>query len=550
MKKPMKLKLQEVLDCDVLVIGSGGAGLRSAIAARENHAAVLLVSKYKVGRATNTYISKANIAASGWGVPEDNKDVHMDDTIKGGRFLNDHSKVSMITERIGPEIIFLRECGVNFGMQEGKPKLSKLAGHHYARHVHGENWTGSDLVLPLVQRAGQMGVRTKDHVFITRLLASDGQITGAAGITPDGDFILIRAKTVVLATGGYAHIFLNTNNASGITGDGLALAYELGVALKDIEFVQFYPTAMGKLGNKILLYENLLAQKGVILKNREGDDIIRKNGITDPTRVTRDQMAQLIMKEIKDDRTGSQQISMDLGALSEEKARELTRLIPSSWWKGEKQFKVAPTAHFCMGGVVTDKWGETSQRGLFAVGEVTAGAHGANRLGGNALAEIFSMGSLVGLKAAELATKIAPQQPGQEVADNEISRLESMFSKQGMPPKVLIRDLKTLMWHKVGIIREKNELDEALERLQGSWPQAAVENPGDLIKLLEFRNMRLIAEMVCIAAIQRTESRGSHYRVDYREENNRQWLKNILFHKGDAGMEVETKSMPQGLAKS
>ena len=543
----MKLNLREMLNCDVLVIGGGGAGLRSAIAVKENNADVLMVSKYKTGRATNTYISKAVIAASGWGVPEDNKDVHMEDTIRGGRFLNDHEKVSMITERIGSEIAFLKECGVNFGMQEGKPQLLKQPGHHYARHVHGENWTGSDLVLPLIRRAGQMGIRTEDHVFITRLLASDGQITGAAGIIPDGNFIVIRAKTVILATGGYAHIFLNTNNASGITGDGLALAYELGVALKDMEFVQFYPTAMGKRGNQLLLYEKLLAQKGVILKNSEGEDIIRKNGITDPTQVTRDQLAQLIMKEINDDRTGNRQIILDLGALSEETAGKMSQLIPSSWWKGQKHFKVTPTAHFCMGGVVTDLWGETSRSGLFAVGEVTAGAHGANRLGGNALAEVFSMGSLVGLKAAERAVKITPRPPDQEVTDNEKSRLEGMFSKQGVPPDLLIRDLKTLMWNNVGIIREKNELEEALERLRGPWPQAAAENPADLIKLSEFRNMRLIAEMVCIAAIQRTESRGSHYRTDHREENNHQWLKNILFRKGEAGMEVETKSVTQGL---
>ena len=251
----MKLKLQKMLNCDVLVIGGGGAGLRSAIAAKKNHANVLLVSKSRLGRATNTYISKAVIAASGWGVPEDNKDVHMDDTIKGGRFLNDQSKVAMIAERIGPEIAFLKECGVNFTMQDGSPQLLKIPGHLYARHVHGENWTGSDLVLPLIRRARQMGVRSKDHVFVTRLLASDGHITGAAGVTPDGDFVVIRAKTVVLATGGFAHIFLNTNNASGITGDGLALAYELGVALKDMEFVQFYPTAMGKRGSRLLLYE-------------------------------------------------------------------------------------------------------------------------------------------------------------------------------------------------------------------------------------------------------------------------------------------------------
>jgi fumarate reductase (CoM/CoB) subunit A len=540
----LKLKLQEIVNCDVLVIGSGGAGLRSAIAAKKNCADVLLVSKGRLGRATNTYISKAIIAAAGWGVAEDNKNVHIDDTVKGGCFLNDYSKVFMIAERIGPEIAFLKECGVSFEVKEGKLHLLKTPGHRHARHVHGVNWTGSDLVLPLIQRVRQMGILTRDHVFITRLLTSDGNIAGAAGITPDRDFIVIRAKTVVLATGGYAQIFLNTNNASGITGDGLALAYEVGVALKDMEFVQFYPTAAGKRGNKLLLYERLLAQKGVVLKNRKGEDIIRKNGIADPTQVTRDQLAQIIMKEIKDDRTGSsQQILMDLAALSQKTAGELAQLLPSSWWEGQKQIEVTPTAHFCMGGVVTDQWGETSQKGLYAVGEVSAGAHGANRLGGNALAEVFSMGSLAGMRAAELAVSNALHPVDKEVTNDEIKRLEGMFSKQGVPPKDLIRDLKTLMWNNVGIIREKTELEKALEQLRAPLPQAAVENPADLIKLLEYRNMHLIAEMVCIAALQRNESRGSHYRTDYSEENNSQWLKNILFRKGDAGIKVDTKSV-------
>lgn len=541
----MKLKRQEMLDCDVLVIGSGGAGLRSAIAAKENNANVLLVSKYRLGRTTNTYISKSVIAASGWGEPDDNKESYIDDTMKGGRFLNDHSKVSIIAERIGDEVSFLKQCGVNFGMQEGKPHLLNVPGHQYSRHIHGENWTGSDLITPLIQRAEQKGIRTKDFVFITKLLTSNGHIAGATGITTNGDFIIIRANTVILATGGYAQIFLNTNNAYGITGDGLALAFELGAELKDIEFIQFYPSAMGKRGSRLLLYERLLGQKGVVLKNKEGVDIIRKNGIADPMQINRDQLAQLIMKEIKDDSTGSQHISMDLSDISEETAEKLSQLIPSSWWRGQKQFEITPTAHFCMGGLVTDAWGETSRKGLFAAGEVSAGAHGANRLSGNALAEVFSLGSLAGLKASELAVNTLSHPLDKEEINNEKRRLEAMFSVQGVPPKDMVRDLKTLMWYNVGIIREKNELEDALNRLREPVPQAAVENPGDLIKLLEFQNMRLIAEMVCIAAIQRTESRGSHYRVDCRKEDNLQWLKNILFHKGDAGIDVEIKSVNQ-----
>lgn len=542
------LKPQEMLQCDVLVIGSGGAGLRAAIVAVLKGADTLLVSKSRIGHPTNTYMSKSIIAASGWGVPEDNKDVHTADTIKGGRYINDQEKVALLAERAGKEVAFLKDCGVNFKLEEGKPALVKIPGHHYARHVHGENWTGSDLIKPLRSRAETAGVRFEDHVFVSRLLTSDGKISGAAGVTTDGNFIAIQAKAVVLATGGYAQIYLNTNNAPGITGDGPALAYDAGVALKDMEFVQFYPTARGKLGSRLLLYEKMLVQKGVLLKNSDGEDILKKNG-SDPAAITRDQLAQLIIKEIKESPAGKQKIIMDLESLSEQTAKELTQLLPPSWWKGEKTYEVVPTTHFCMGGIETDKWGATSLSGLFAVGEATAGAHGANRLAGNALAEIFSMGSLVGEKAADLSMNISSHFPIKEQADDEKDRLEKEYSKEGVCARQLIRDLKERMWNKAGITREKNELEEVLEHIQGDWPRAEVRNSKELIRLLEFRNMRIVAEMVCRAALKRTESRGAHFRVDHPEENNSQWLKNIVFRKGAAGMEVETRAVSQDRVK-
>jgi succinate dehydrogenase/fumarate reductase flavoprotein subunit len=542
------LKPQEMLKCDVLVIGSGGAGLRAAIVAGLKNADTLLVSKSRIGHPTNTYMSKSIIAASGWGVPEDNKDVHMLDTIKGGRYLNDQEKVAMVAERAGKEVAFLKDCGVNFEMEEGKPVLAKIPGHHYARHVHGKNWTGSDLIKPLRRRAEAAGVRFEENVFVTRLLTSEGKISGATGLTADGNFISIQAKAVVLATGGYAQIYLNTNNAAGITGDGLALAFDTGVALKDMEFVQFYPTAMGKRGSRLLLYEKMLVQKGVVLKNSDGEDILRKND-RDPATITRDQLAQLIIKEIKDSPERKQKIIMDLESLSEQTAKELTHLLPSSWWKGKKTYEVVPTTHFCMGGIATDKWGATSLSALFAVGEVTAGAHGANRLAGNALAEVFSMGSLVGEKAADLALNTGSHFPIKEAADDEMKRLEREFSGEGESPRQLLQELKAQMWNNVGVSREKNELEEALEYIQGSQPRAAVGNPADLIRLLELRNMRIVAEMVCKAALKRTESRGAHFRVDHPDEDNSRWLKNIVFRKGEAGMEVGTTTVCQDLVK-
>ncbi len=544
----MKLKPQEMLTCDVLVIGSGGAGLRAAIVARSKNADTLLVSKSKIGHPTNTYMSKAIIAASGWGEPDDNKNVHTVDTIKGGRYINDQEKVAMLAGRVENEVAFLKECGVHFEMKDGMPVLAKIPGHHYARHVHGENWTGSDLINPLRTRAEAEGVRFQEHLFITRLMTSGGKVTGATGVTTEGDFVIIQAKAVILATGGYAQIYLNTNNAAGITGDGLALAYDAGVALKDMEFVQFYPTARGKQGSRLLLYEKMLIQKGVVLKNSDGEDILRKNG-KDPETITRDQLAQLIIKEIKDNPESKERITMDLESLSDQTAKELISLLPSSWWKGEKSYDVVPTTHFCMGGIETDKWGLTSVSGLFAVGEASAGAHGANRLAGNALAEVFSLGSLAGEKAADLALTASSDSPDNETAADEKDRLEREFSDKGESTRQLIQELKSQMWNKAGISREKNELEEALEYIKGPLPLAAVGSPAELIRLQELRNMRIVAEMVCSAALERTESRGAHFRVDYPDEDNSQWLKNIVFLKGEDGMEVEIRAVSQDIVR-
>ncbi len=170
-------------------------------------------------------------------------------------------------------------------------------------------------------------------------------------------------------------------------------------------------------------------------------------------------------------------------------------------------------------------------------------------LGGNALAEIFAMGSLVGEKAAERAMEIGTILAPKEATENERYRLEGAFSEQGLSSKQMIHELKELMWDKTGVIRQENELEEALRRIQGPWPRASIVSPTDLIRLLEFQNMRLLAEMVCRAALERTESRGSHFRVDYPEEDNSHWLKNIVLRKGESGMEFEARPVPLDLVK-
>lgn len=230
--------------------------------------------------------------------------------------------MAAITRRASSEIDYLQKCGAHFGMDDQNLALMHIAGHRFPRHVFGENWKGSDIVLPLKRYAQDAGIGFIEHVFVTRLLTADNRIAGACGVTEDGRFITLQASSIVLATGGYAHVFRNTNNVPGITGDGHALCYDIGVPLQDMEFVQFYPTARGKHGSRLLLNEKLLAQPGVALKNRNQEDILKKRGITDFLTVTRDQLAQVMMQEVREGI-----VVMDLEALSDEKAAQLAPLL-------------------------------------------------------------------------------------------------------------------------------------------------------------------------------------------------------------------------------
>ena len=543
--KSNKLKEPEYFSCDVMVIGGGGAGLRAAISAMTGEdRTVFIVSKSKMGHACNTYISKSIIAASGQTDSVDNAYIHLADTLGGGRFLNDPAIVSQMTQRIPSEIAYLTDCGVQLSMEGTKPQVFKIPGHQHPRHISGANWKGSDLILPLKRRARQLGIRFFEHVFITRVFTMNNRISGAAGISAEGRFIVYQAKSVILATGGYGQVYLNTNNAPGITGDGQALSYALGVPLKDMEFVQFYPTALGRRGSRLFLNEKLLAQAGVILENARGEDIFKRAGHPSPMAVNRDKLARLVFREIREAGADCKHAIMNLNGLSSESAAELSQLLPSSYRQGKRRYHVVPTTHYCMGGIVTDDYCRTSIKGLFAVGEAATGCHGANRLGGNSLAEVFAMGSLAGETATIEASRIVNSDSVRRKAVDEKHRLENMFSEKGDPPKQLIYALKKIMWNKVGIIRKKKDLEATLGVLQGSWPNASVTNYSDLIKFLEFKNMRLVADMVCRAALLRTESRGSHFRQDFPKEDNDNWRNNIEVRKGPEGMELNISAVP------
>lgn len=539
----MALRNLNIVSCDILVIGGGGSGLRAAIEAREMGVDVIVVSKSRVGYGSNTFISKGTFAAAtGWWDSRDDPEVHIKDTRIGGRFINDQKLLAAVAREAGAQISFLEKCGVNFLKQDGKIRVTHTPGHSYPRHVRGEHQTGRDFILPLREYAQKIGVRFAEKILITRFFTSKGRIAAATGIAQDGRFLCFVTNCSILATGGFAQVYLHNNNAAGMTGDGQALAFELGMPLKDLEFVQFYPTALGNLGSRIFLYEAFVFQAGAVLKNSKGDDIIAKYGLSDIMAMTRDRLTRAIMQEILEGRGVADGVIMDLSTVSEDRLTRLHHLLPAVSPPGKREFIVSPTAHFCMGGIIIDESAETSVHGLFAAGEVCAGAHGANRLGGNALSEVFAIGGIAGRNAALRAMENGrPEIPEKEIASEKV-RLESLLSKGDRSPRELRHYIKEMMWYKAGIIRKGKNLEEALgqiEELKSFASKLQIKDVRGLIKSLELQNMLVLIEMVCRAALLRTESRGAHYRSDYPEEDNDNWLKNIVICKQDSGMRLE-----------
>ncbi|MFW6147578.1 MAG: FAD-binding protein [Thermodesulfobacteriota bacterium] len=536
-----------ILSCDILIIGGGGAGLRAAITARQKGADATLVSKSRPGYGNNTYISKGSFAAAtGSWDSRDNPDIHVRDSIAGGRFINDRRLARLVAQEAGDQIEFLRKCGVTFSEKGGRIRIDHVPGHSYPRHVHTRDRSGKNLMVPLQSYAEKIGVRFVDRAFITKLFTTGGKIAGAAGITRDGTFLAVAAPAVVLATGGFAQTYLHNNNAAGMTGDGQALAYELGVPLKDMEFIQFYPTASGRLGNRLILYEALIFQAGARLKNASGEDIIAKHGLNDPMSMTRDRLTRAVMTEILEGRAVRGGMIVDLSGVSKERLAYLRHLLPAAGAHGNRELIVSPTAHFCMGGVNINENAETAVPGLFAAGEVCAGLHGANRLGGNALAEVFTLGGVAGENAVKMVRGLhQPYLPEKELLAEQV-RIKSLFSAGREELRELGRGLKTVMWQNAGIIRDRKGLEEALEKIsviESRTENAGVQDYRQLITYLELRNLLLLSKMVCRAALLRTESRGAHYRSDYPSEDDENWLKNIIIVKQNSTMNLEAVSV-------
>jgi len=582
---------------DVLVIGAGGAGLRAAIEAAHAGASVGLVCKSLLGKA-HTVMAEGGVAAALANVDDrDNWKVHFADTMRGGQYLNNWRMAELHAREAPDRVRELEAWGTVFDRTaDGRILQRNFGGHKYPRLAHVGDRTGLEMIRTLQDYATYQPIDVHMECTIVSLLKDGNRIAGAIGYDRErGRFKLFAANAVVLATGGIGRAFSVTSNSWEYTGDGHALAYNAGAALQDMEFVQFHPTGMvwPPSVRGILVTEGVRGEGGILV-NREGrrfmfDDIPEnyrnqtadneeegwrytqgdKNARRPPELLTRDHVARAIIKEVREGR-GSPHggVFLDISwirAKLPNSEEHIKKKLPSMYHQfkqladidiTKEPMEVGPTTHYVMGGVRVD--GDTQMStlpGLFAAGEVGAGLHGANRLGGNSLSDLLVFGMRAGKYAAEFAGRQGSPRVDAQQADAVVKAALEPFDRRsnGEGPYQVEHDLQAMMQELVGIVRREDEIRTAIERLKALRERAAkVSVPGNREynpgwhTALDLQNLLTVSEIVARAALERKESRGGHFRDDYPEKDPSYGKFNILIKRGMNGeMQVMREPIPE-----
>jgi succinate dehydrogenase / fumarate reductase flavoprotein subunit len=524
----------ETHEHDVLIIGAGGAGLRAAIEALAQGVSVGVVCKSLLGKA-HTVMAEGGIAAAMANVDaSDDWRAHFRDTMRGGKFMNNWRMAQLHAQEAPARVRELEQWGALFDRTEDGEILQRaFGGHTYKRLCHVGDRTGLEMIRTLQDRGVHLGIDVYMECTITRLLKEDDRIAGAFGYWREqGRFVLFKAKSVIIATGGIGKIWKITSNSWEYTADGMALAYDAGADLVDMEFVQFHPTGMvWPPGVQGILVTEAVRGEGGILRNKDGERFMERY---DPKKLelsTRDVVARSIYTEVREGR-GTEHGGAFLD-ISHKPADYVKRKLPSMYHQfleladvdiTKEAMEVGPTCHYMMGGIRVDA--ETSQAsipGLFAAGEAAAGLHGANRLGGNSLSDLLVFGRRAGLAAAEYAKQsAAPAIDLSQIEDAERQMLAPFERTDGDSPYAIHETLQNMMQSLVGIFRNEEDLRRALSEIGKLQERAAgvrVEgsrlfNPGWHLAR-DLQSMLTIAEAVTRSALARRESRGAHSRIDY-----------------------------------
>ena len=524
----------ETHEHDVLIIGAGGAGLRAAIEALGHGARVGVVCKSLLGKA-HTVMAEGGIAAAMANVDAaDDWRTHFRDTMRGGKFLNNWRMAQIHAQEAPDRVRELEQWGALFDRTSRGDILQRaFGGHTYKRLCHVGDRTGLEMIRTLQDRGVNLGVDVYMECAVTRLLKDGDRISGAFAYWREtGRFVVFKAKAVVMATGGIGKAWRITSNSWEYTGDGMALAYDAGAELIDMEFVQFHPTGMvWPPGVQGILVTEAVRGEGGILRNKEGERFMERY---DPEKMelsTRDVVARAIYTEVREGR-GTEHGGAYLD-ISHKPADYVKRKLPSMYHQFREladvditqgPMEVGPTCHYMMGGIRVDA--ETAQAtvtGLFAAGEAAAGLHGANRLGGNSLSDLLVFGKRAGAAAAEYAKRSAPVEiDGGDVEKATREMLEPFERSDGDSPYQIHRELEESMQNHVGIFRNEEDLQKGLVQLETLKQRAArvkvdgsrLFNPGWHLAR-DLKSMLTVSEAVALSARERKESRGAHSRIDY-----------------------------------
>jgi succinate dehydrogenase/fumarate reductase flavoprotein subunit len=514
----------KTVDSDVLVIGSGAAGLRAAWEAASKGVRVTLVCKGACGRQNATYFAGGGFFLPIGGL---SREEYWRLTMESGQYLNDQRLVRVMGEGAFEEFEILAKGGLELQVRNNTPGQAFIARPDLV-------WNRGGRINRVLMSGLKGKVYIQPYTIICRLIKESGRVIGAWGYDyKKGEILAFPAKAVILAAGGAGAVYARTSNPPQASGDGYALAYQAGCGLRDMEFFQFFPLS---LHSRSMCF---LPEVWGKLYNRGGEDILEKYSLPEqPIRYARDRLSIAMAKEIAAGPAEEKAVFIDLSKALKKGAHvgptvqaTIGSLVKISQ-VNPRRVPMAPAAHHFMGGVVINERCETKVAGLFAAGEVVGGCHGANRIGGNGLTEAVVFGARAGRYAAAYcasakAKKISPSHVAEQ-ADRLLGRFQD---SAGPLVRALKSKLRAAMQEKAAIIRTPQSLQQALEGLaqikQMAKEEVRARTPGEIKEGIELINMMAVAQMIILSALGREESRGAHYRADFPERNDKDWLKNL-----------------------
>jgi succinate dehydrogenase/fumarate reductase flavoprotein subunit len=519
------------IETDVLVIGGGVAGLRAAIEAARNGVSITVISKSPIGVGSNSVLAAGGFSGA---IADFSVEDHITKTLRTGKDLNDRELVRELVVSGVKELEFLREIGVDL--------IPKPYGYWVDKKLFPDKMLGGRIVVKkLMEEALKYNrIQFFPHSFVYKILLHDDRISGVIGFDKDHHPCLISSKAIILATGGGGGIYERNDNYKRILGDGYALAMEIGLPLFDMEFVQFVPLAFAEPGiPQMVLYPPFPTEAKII--DEQGNDLLEKYGIkmdlNELNISSRDEICYLVYKESQ-----TCKVLMDCTHVSDEKWDKypLTLFPKQRFNFKEKPFQIAPVAHFFMGGIKINPTGEGGMQGLFAAGEVTAGVHGANRMGGNALTECLVFGANSGRSASRYAKNIELEKPSFNSEEwlKPLIRGKTNSSTRHQIHELLKR-IREIAWRYVGPIRNEPRMKQALfllDQVGHDLQNLEVANTIELISKKEVWNALLVMRAIILSSLARKESRGAFQRDDHPRQDSSEILKRVFVKtNGDSG---------------